>query len=229
MCNPWVPIPFGAEVSFDLPPASHWRLCAAPWQPSLGGCKNGFSVVEINWVGEGGRTVAPLYRAATMGWSVVLRPSPCAMHTSAWKGDSANLAKDSSAIHRRLLASWRRTYPDRGKKPPLHVKMGAEKKDGPSQWRNRLPYLRGRGWSVVFRPFFGPSERGEKMTKRITLLIVALLLALSMSFGLAGGAFAAKSTTFEKGVCLTKAGKGGGSGEIKEQHHAQCHSQGSDL
>jgi hypothetical protein len=67
------------------------------------------------------------------------------------------------------------------------------------------------------------------MRKRITLLIVALLLALSISFGVAGGAFAAKTTTFEKGVCLTKAGKGGGDGEIKEQHHGQCHSQGSDL
>jgi hypothetical protein len=31
------------------------------------------SVVEINWVGEGGRNVAALYRAATMGWSVVVR------------------------------------------------------------------------------------------------------------------------------------------------------------
>jgi hypothetical protein len=30
-------------------------------------------VVEINWVGEGGRNVAALYRAATMGWSVVVR------------------------------------------------------------------------------------------------------------------------------------------------------------
>ena len=228
MCNPWVPIPFGAEVSFDLPPASHWRLCAAPWQPSLGGCKNGFSVVEINWVGEGGRTVAPLYRAATMGWSVVLRPSPCAIHTSAWKGDSANLAKDSSAIHRRLLASWHRTYPDRGKKPPpCEDGRREEGRAEPVAQPAILPKRMGVVGS--FSAFFGPSERGEKMTKRITLLIVALLLALSMSFGLAGGAFAAKSTTFEKGVCLTKAGKGGGSGEIKEQHHAQCHSQGSDL
>jgi hypothetical protein len=67
------------------------------------------------------------------------------------------------------------------------------------------------------------------MRKRITLLIVALMLALTMSFGVAGGAFAAKSTTFEKGVCLTKAGQGGGSGTIKEQHHGSCNSNGADF
>ena len=67
------------------------------------------------------------------------------------------------------------------------------------------------------------------MRKRITLLIAALMLALTMSFGVAGGAFAAKTTTFEKGTCTTKAGEGGGSGSIKEQHHGQCGSQGSDV
>jgi len=67
------------------------------------------------------------------------------------------------------------------------------------------------------------------MRKRITLLIVALMLALTISFGVAGGAFAAKSTTFEKGVCLTKAGQGGGSGTIKEQHHGSCNSNGADF
>jgi len=67
------------------------------------------------------------------------------------------------------------------------------------------------------------------MRKRITLLIVALMLALTMSFGVAGGAFAAKSTTFEQGVCLTKAGQGGGSGSIKEQHHGSCNSNGSSF
>jgi hypothetical protein len=67
------------------------------------------------------------------------------------------------------------------------------------------------------------------MRKRITLLVVALMLALTMSFGVAGGAFAAKSTTFEKGVCLTKAGQGGGSGTIKEQHHGSCNSNGADF
>jgi hypothetical protein len=66
------------------------------------------------------------------------------------------------------------------------------------------------------------------MRKRITLLIAALMLALTMSFGV-GGAFAAKTTTFEKGTCLTKAGQGGGGGEIKEQHHGQCGSQGADF
>jgi len=67
------------------------------------------------------------------------------------------------------------------------------------------------------------------MRKRITLLIAALMLALTMSFGAAGGALAAKTTTFSKGTCITKAGQGGGSGSIKEQHHGQCGSQGSDL
>jgi Spy/CpxP family protein refolding chaperone len=66
------------------------------------------------------------------------------------------------------------------------------------------------------------------MRKRITLLIAALMLALTMSFG-SVSAFAAKTTTFEKGTCLTKAGQGGGSGEIKEQHHGQCGSQGADF
>jgi hypothetical protein len=67
------------------------------------------------------------------------------------------------------------------------------------------------------------------MRKRITLLIVALMLALTMSFGVAGGAFAAKSTTFEKGVCQTKAGQGQGGGEIKDRHHGSCNSNGADF
>ena len=67
------------------------------------------------------------------------------------------------------------------------------------------------------------------MKKRIALLITALMLALSMSFGAAGGAFAAKSETFSKGTCTVKAGKGQGGGEIKEQHHGQCGSQGADV
>jgi hypothetical protein len=65
------------------------------------------------------------------------------------------------------------------------------------------------------------------MRKRITLLVVALMLTLSMS--LAGGAFAAKTTTFSKGTCVTKAGQGGGSGEIKAQHHGACNSNGSSF
>ena len=67
------------------------------------------------------------------------------------------------------------------------------------------------------------------MRKRIALLFVALMLALSMSFGVAGGAFAAKSTTFSKGTCVTKAGQGGGGGEIKDQHHGACNSNGSSF
>ena len=67
------------------------------------------------------------------------------------------------------------------------------------------------------------------MIRRITILVTALLLALSMSFGVAGGAFAAKTETFTKGTCTVKAGKGGGSGEIKELHHGQCDSNGADL
>jgi hypothetical protein len=67
------------------------------------------------------------------------------------------------------------------------------------------------------------------MKKRIALLITALMLALSMSFGVAGGAFAAKSTTFSKGACVTKAGQGQGGGEIKGQHHGACNSNGADF
>jgi hypothetical protein len=67
------------------------------------------------------------------------------------------------------------------------------------------------------------------MRKRMALLFVALMLALSMSFGAAGGAFAAKSTTFSKGACVTKAGQGQGGGEIKDQHHGSCNSNGADF
>jgi hypothetical protein len=63
----------------------------------------------------------------------------------------------------------------------------------------------------------------------MALLFVALMLALSMSFGAAGGAFAAKSTTFSKGACVTKAGQGQGGGEIKDQHHGSCNSNGADF
>jgi len=72
-------------------------------------------------------------------------------------------------------------------------------------------------------------RRYLQMIRRITILVTALLLALSMSFGVAGGAFAAKTETFTKGTCTVKAGKGGGSGEIKELHHGQCDSNGADL
>ena len=66
------------------------------------------------------------------------------------------------------------------------------------------------------------------MRKRITLLVVALIMALSMSMA-AGSAFAAKTTTFSKGTCVTKAGQGGGSGEIKDRHHGSCNSNGSSF
>jgi hypothetical protein len=66
------------------------------------------------------------------------------------------------------------------------------------------------------------------MRKRITLLIVALVLALTMSFG-SVSAFAAKTTTFEKGACVTKAGQGQGGGEIKDRHHGSCKSNGADF
>jgi type 1 fimbria pilin len=67
------------------------------------------------------------------------------------------------------------------------------------------------------------------MRKRIALLLTALMLALTMSFGAAGAAFAAKTGTFSKGTCTVKAGQGGGSGSIKDQHHGQCGSQGNDV
>ena len=66
------------------------------------------------------------------------------------------------------------------------------------------------------------------MKRRVVLLFIALMLAVSMSFGVAG-AFAAKTTTFSTGACVTKAGQGGGGGEIKEQHHGACNSNGSSF
>ena len=77
--------------------------------------------------------------------------------------------------------------------------------------------------------FWREGEGVRRMKKRIALLLTALMLALSMSFGVAGGAFAAKTTTFDKGVCMTKAGQGGGSGEIKDRHHGSCKSNGADF
>ena len=48
MCNPQVPIPFGAEVSFDLPPASHLRPCAHTpgCHPSVG-VRTGISALSL--------------------------------------------------------------------------------------------------------------------------------------------------------------------------------------
>jgi hypothetical protein len=67
------------------------------------------------------------------------------------------------------------------------------------------------------------------MRKRITLLIAALMMALTMSLGGAGMAFAAKVTSFDKGTCQTKAGQGGGGGEIKDRHHGACGSNGASF
>jgi hypothetical protein len=67
------------------------------------------------------------------------------------------------------------------------------------------------------------------MRRRITLLVIVAIMALTMSFAAVGPAFAAKTTTFEKGTCTTKAGQGGGGGEIKDQHHGQCNSNGASL
>jgi Tfp pilus assembly major pilin PilA len=69
------------------------------------------------------------------------------------------------------------------------------------------------------------------MRKRITLLIAALMLALTMSFG-SVAAFAAKTTTEppeSPGTCTVKAGNGQGGGEIKESHHGTCDSNGAAL
>ena len=65
------------------------------------------------------------------------------------------------------------------------------------------------------------------MRKRISLLIAALMLALTMSLGGAGMAFAAKVTSFDKGTCQTKAGQGNGGGEIRDRHHGACDSNGA--
>jgi hypothetical protein len=73
-------------------------------------------------------------------------------------------------------------------------------------------------------------EERNLMRKRIALLLTALMLALSMSFG--GVAFAAKTTTEppdSKGTGTVKAGQGGGSGTIKESHHGTCDSNGSPV
>ena len=101
----------------------------------------------------------------------------------------------------------------------------ALERDGQSQWRNRLPRVKG----VSRLSFWREGEGVRRMKKRIALLLTALMLALSMSFGVAGGAFASKTTTFDKRVCMTKAGQGGGSGTIKEQHHGSCNSNGADF
>ena len=66
------------------------------------------------------------------------------------------------------------------------------------------------------------------MKRIILMLTVAAMLVVAMSVA-APSAFAAKTSTFDKGTCTVKAGQGGGSGEIKDQHHGQCGSNGADL
>ena len=51
-------------------------------------------MVEINWVGEGGRTVAALYRVATMGWSVVLRSFSLRYSPKGVEGGFCELRRD---------------------------------------------------------------------------------------------------------------------------------------
>jgi hypothetical protein len=62
------------------------------------------------------------------------------------------------------------------------------------------------------------------MRKRITLLIAALMLALSMSFG--GVAFAKQATTFERGQTTTHQGNSENS-PVVSCHHGSEGSNGS--
>jgi hypothetical protein len=66
------------------------------------------------------------------------------------------------------------------------------------------------------------------MKRIIMMLTVAAIMVVAMSVA-APSAFAAKTETFERGTCTVKAGQGGGSGSIKDQHHGQCGSQGADV
>ena len=62
------------------------------------------------------------------------------------------------------------------------------------------------------------------MRKRITLLVTALMLALSMSFG--GVAFAKQATTFERGQTTTHQGNSENS-PVVSCHHGAPGSNGS--
>ena len=66
------------------------------------------------------------------------------------------------------------------------------------------------------------------MKRIILMLTVAAIMVVAMSVA-APSAFAAKSQTFDSGACVTKAGQGGGSGEIKDQHHGACNSNGASF
>ena len=69
------------------------------------------------------------------------------------------------------------------------------------------------------------------MRKRITLLIAALTMALTMSFG---GVAVAKRAEVQSGppgptTCQEKAGQGQGGGEIKSQRHGSCQGSGAEF
>ncbi len=66
------------------------------------------------------------------------------------------------------------------------------------------------------------------MKRIIMMLTLAALFVVAMTLT-AAPAFAAKTTTFSKGACVTKAGQGGGGGEIKDQHHGSCNSNGASF
>jgi hypothetical protein len=63
------------------------------------------------------------------------------------------------------------------------------------------------------------------MRKRITLLLSALMLALSMSFG--GVAFAKQAQNFERGQTTTHQGNSTNS-PVVDCHHGSPNSNGSD-
>ena len=72
-------------------------------------------------------------------------------------------------------------------------------------------------------------RKGNSVIKRISLLLAVALMAVMMMAATAAPAFAAKTQTFSKGTCTVKAGQGGGSGSIKDQHHGSCNSNGADV
>jgi NADH:ubiquinone oxidoreductase subunit 3 (subunit A) len=73
---------------------------------------------------------------------------------------------------------------------------------------------------------------GSRTKMLLVAFFVAAMVVVGMTiaiFMMPSSASAAKETTFEKGVCSVKAGKGGGGGETKELHHGNCDSNGADL
>ena len=66
------------------------------------------------------------------------------------------------------------------------------------------------------------------MKRIILMLTLAAIMVVAMSVA-APSAFAAKTSTFDKGTCQVKAGQGQGGGEIKDRHHGSCNSNGADF